>query len=390
MSPAGAEAVRGVGMALPASLPASFEDGETPGYLRRQLITCLGNKRLLLPAILARVERAKARLGKSRLRMLDAFCGSGAVARAFKRHASELTCVDQEDYAVAAARSHLANRETLDPGALAERVRDLNARADADPGPAGFIEELYAPRDDGAIAPGDRVFYTRRNARRLDFFRRELDGLDSRARTALLGPLLSAASIRANTSGVFKGFHKDRRTGLGRFGGTRGDALSRILGDVVLEPPLLSAYSCPVRVWRGDANVLAPRAKGLDLAYLDPPYNQHPYGSNYFMLNLLATYRRPEAVSRVAGIPVDWRRSDYNVRERSAARLGALVESLDAKFLLVSFNDEGFVSLEAMLELLGRTGRVEVVEAAYPTFRGCRNLGARPARVTERLFWVER
>ena len=31
----------------------------------------------------------------------------------------------------------------------------------------------------------------------------------------------------------------------------------------------------------------------LDLAYFDPPYNQHPYGSNYFMLNLLVHYRRP-------------------------------------------------------------------------------------------------
>ena len=52
----------------------------------------------------------------------------------------------------------------------------------------------------------------------------------------------------------------------------------------------------------------------FDLAYFDPPYNQHPYGSNYFMLNLVSSYERPnvEKISRVSGIPKDWNRSVFN------------------------------------------------------------------------------
>ena len=58
----------------------------------------------------------------------------------------------------------------------------------------------------------------------------------------------------------------------------------------------------------------------LDLLYLDPLYNQHPYGFNYFMLNLLCDYRRPERISRVSGIPRDWNRSPYNGRRTALPR----------------------------------------------------------------------
>ncbi|MDR0684304.1 MAG: DNA adenine methylase [Spirochaetaceae bacterium] len=37
----------------------------------------------------------------------------------------------------------------------------------------------------------------------------------------------------------------------------------------------------------GDSNKIINNIPEVDLAYLDPPYNQHPYGSNYFMLNLI-------------------------------------------------------------------------------------------------------
>ena len=67
-----------------------------------------------------------------------------------------------------------------------------------------------------------------------------------------------------------------------------------------------------------DANAVARRLKGLDLVYVDPPYNQHPYGSNYFMLDLLLRYERPERISRVSGIPADWQRSGYNVKVKVA------------------------------------------------------------------------
>ena len=135
---------------------------------------------------------------------------------------------------------------------------------------------------------------------------------------------------------------------------------------------------------------MAPSIEELDLAYLDPPYNQHPYGSNYFMLNLLANYKRPEKISSVSGIPIDWNRSSFNKRREAYNSFQDLVEKVNAKYLLVSFNSDGFISLKEMIGLLERVGKVEVLETKYNTFRGSRNLKARDIHIKEYLYLVEK
>lgn len=363
---------------------------EDPGYLSRQLITCIGNKRALLRHIAVALERVKQRLGKNRLQVVDLFSGSGVVSRYMKAHASLLVSNDIEDYAAVISRCYLRNRSTVDFPTLSEIVSELNARVATEPFPPGFIEEMYAPRDESNITREDRVFYTRENARRIDNYRRLIDQVPLEVRDLLLGPLLSEASVHANTAGVFKGFYKNRHTGVGQFGGSGSDALTRILGRIMLEVPVLSLFECDYKVFQEDANTLARRLKGLDLAYIDPPYNQHPYGSNYFMLNLIVHYQRPTHISRVSGIPTDWRRSGYNVRSRALPLLKDLLHNIDAPFLLVSFNNEGFIPPEEMRLLLDGLGKVEVIELPYNAFRGSRNFNNRSIHVTEYLFLVER
>ncbi len=372
------------------ALWTDYPVGEDPPYLSNQLLTYLGNKRALLNNIAQAVGRVKCRLGKDRLRVFDVFAGSGVVSRFLKAHASLLVSNDFEDYAAIVGRCYLRNRSTVDFRLLAQIVDDLNARVDREPFPPGFIEELYAPKDESHITAGERVFYTRDNARRLDNYRRLLASVPPDLREMILGPLLSEASIHANTAGVFKGFYKDRHTGIGRFGGSNADALLRIRGPIRLTPPVLSRFECDVEVMQSDANSAAHDVDALDLAYVDPPYNQHPYGSNYFMLNLLVHYQRPKEISTVSGIPAAWRRSGYNTKARSLDLLRDLLHTLDSRFLLVSFNDEGFIKPDTMIALLRQLGSVQVLEMQYNTFRGSRNLRKRDIHVTEHLFLVER
>jgi adenine-specific DNA-methyltransferase len=366
------------------------QNAEDPAYLTEQLITYIGNKRSLLANIGHAMHKVKRRLNKDRLRIFDVFAGSGVVSRFFKGHASRLVSNDFEDYAAVAARCYLRNRSEVNCRELGEAVRWLNSEVEARPFPRGFIEELYAPRDERKIKKSDRVFYTRGNARRLDNYRRLLDELPVETRNMLLGPLLSEASVHANTAGVFKGFYKDRKTGIGRFGGSNADALSRIRGTIELGVPVLSRVECDVEIRQEDANVAARTVRDIDLAYLDPPYNQHPYGSNYFMLNLLVHYRRPGDISRVSGIPADWRRSGYNVKSKSMHLMHDVLHALDARFLLISFNDEGFITPEDMERLLAKLGKVSRMDIQYNAFRGSRNLHGRNSHVTEQLFLVER
>ena len=370
-----------------ASVPAGFEN---PDYLCRQLITYIGNKRALLGPIGQAVETVKRRLNRPKLRAFDVFSGSGVVSRYLKAHTSYLATNDLEDYAAVASRCHLRNWSTLDYSALSEVVMDLNARVEHESLPKGFIEELYSPADEHAITAGDRVFYTHANAKRLDNYRRMIDEAPDGLTDVLLASLLHKASVHANNAGVFKGFYKNRHTGIGQYGGTSSDALKRIMGPIDLELPILSRFECDFDVYQGDANQVAGLVRDIDVAYIDPPYNQHPYGSNYFMLNLLVTYERPAEISRVSGIPVDWRRSGYNVRTKSLSLLRHLFDALDARFLLISFNDEGFIKPEIMRDTLRRFGTVQTFETRYNTFRGSRNLRNRNIHLTEHLFLVER
>ena len=95
-------------------------------------------------------------------------------------------------------------------------------------------------------------------------------------------------------------------------------------------------------------------------------------------------------VSRASGIPTDWRRSGYNVRAKSLPLLRRLLDDIDASFLLVSFNNEGFISPDEMRAMLDKLGSVEVLETRSNAFRGSRNFKNRSIHVTEQLFLVER
>jgi adenine-specific DNA-methyltransferase len=363
---------------------------ESPDYLTRQLVTYIGNKRALLTLIESAVETVRQRTGRDKLRILDAFSGSGVVSRMLKRHASELVVNDIEDYARVISECYLANRGAVPLAAVSAAATELNHEVASRRGPSGFIEKLYAPKDTSRIGRAERVFYTPENAYRLDAFRQLLDRGPADVRALLMGPLLSAASIHANTAGVFKGFYKDKATGIGKFGGSGADALSRITAPIVLQPPILSRFECDYLVRQEDANALVSEMGDFDVAYFDPPYNQHPYGSNYFMLNLLVNYEEPSEMSRISGIPTNWQRSDYNVKSKALPRLRDLVTAVDARFVILSFNDEGFVSPPEIREALNEVGTVTEQRQPHATFRGCRNLRNRSAQVTEHVYLIEK
>ncbi|MDE0268864.1 MAG: DNA adenine methylase [Acidimicrobiaceae bacterium] len=364
---------------------------EHQDYYRQQLVTYIGNKRQLLEPISEALKTVQVATRKDRLQLFDGFAGSGIVSRLFKSYASRVVSNDLEPYARVTANCFLANRSQVDTDALEYIVDTANREVNVSPSErSGFIERLYAPADDLNIQRGERVFYTRDNARRLDWFRKFIDQQDSSFHDLLLGPLLSSASVHANTAGVFKGFYKDKHTGIGKFGGSGADALTRIKGQIRLQAPVLSRFETEVEVHQRDTNKLISDIGDFDLAYFDPPYNQHPYGSNYFMLNLLVDYREPDDVSPVSGIPTDWNRSLYNKKRYAFDQLSDAVMRVDAKYVLISFNDEGFVSMRQLRGLLVKIGNVEERKIRYNTFRGSRNLRSRSIHVNEHLFLVRK
>lgn len=317
------------------------------------------------------------------------FSGTGVVSRIAKQRASLIVANDLEQYSKIFNNCYLSNKSDYHQNSVTDAVNQLNKLFITSPEP-GFISDLYAPKNELDIQQGERVFYTRRNALFLDTVASRIVCLDDDIKDYLLAPILYQASVSANTSGVFKGFHKNKK-GIGQYGGSSEDALKRIRRDIHCIEPVLSHYECDVQVTQCNANVLAKDVDiKFDVAYLDPPYNQHPYGSNYFMLNLLCDYKRPEHISAVSGIPKAWNRSDYNKRGEAQEALFDVIENIQSRFVLVSYNSEGFISSDTFIKYMNSLGNLSVMDTKYNTFRGCRNLNNRDIHTTEFLFLLDK
>lgn len=335
------------------------------------------------------VKKVQKKLGKEKLKMFDVFSGSGIVARFFKQFSSMLIVNDLENFSRVINQCYLSNEDELDIFLLREYHRRLVEQSNNGLS-KGIISELYAPQDSSNIKPDERVFYTKRNAMYIDTVRKLIEEIPKKEQKFFLAPLLAEASIHANTSGVFKGFYKNKETGIGQFGGKKQNALSRITGDIELPFPVFSNFNCETIIYCGDSSQLVKTAPEVDFAYLDPPYNQHPYGSNYFMLNLILDYGYPEKASKVSGIPENWNRSDFNSKSRALETLASLVENIKSKYVLLSFNSEGFIDTRQMNEMLAKFGRLTALEVKYNAFRGSRNLRGRGIHVKEHFFLLEK
>ncbi|MCL2269768.1 MAG: DNA adenine methylase [Treponema sp.] len=362
---------------------------EKKEYLNKQIITYLGNKRRLLPFIEKGIQKVLLRLNKDAIKTFDVFSGSGIVARFLKSYSSKIIVNDLEKYSEVINNCYLSNFSEVNISAIRYCYNALINQLEEDNLKPGIIAQLYAPRN-AVIGKGDRAFYTYRNACYIDTARRYIEEIPSEYRNYFLAPLLSEASVHSNTSGVFKGFYKDSETGIGKFGGNNEEALTRILGNITLPFPVFSNFECDYTIYRGDSNTIVESAEDVDLAYIDPPYNQHPYGSNYFILNLIVDYTEPRTISQVSGIPDNWNRSCYNKKAYAYNSFKELIEKIKARFLLISFNSDGFIRHNEMVELLENIGKLEILETDYNTFRGSRNLRNRDIHIKEYLYLVEK
>ena len=359
---------------------------ENEKYLTDQIITYLGNKRKLLEHIAQEVENILQEMGVEKAKICDLFSGSGIVARRLKQYASRLYTNDLENYSYIINDCYLTNKEDFNEDFYNHLYKKIVESELIE----GIITENYSPKDDNDIKEGERVFYTHNNAMRIDTFRKVIDDIPESYKKFFLAPLLYEASVHVNTSGVFKGFYKSKQENKGKFGGEGENALERILGPIELKKPIFSNYDTQVTLFKEDANVLVKHLKGLDITYIDPPYNQHPYGSNYFMLNTIIDNKLGNNISKVAGIPDNWNKSSYNKKNQALKSFEELIKDIDSKYLIISYNNEGFISFEEMQNMLDKYGELTTKEIDYIAFRGSRNLQNRDIHTTEYLFILKK
>jgi adenine-specific DNA-methyltransferase len=334
----------------------------------------------------------KKELSLEKIISFDGFAGSGVVSRYLKQHSSKVYSNDLELYSHLITKSYLTNSSEIDFDKLRNFIHFLNENKKTTKFGVGVIEKLYAPKNTNDIKTDERCFFTNENAKIIDNIRRLIDthDIDSKYKELALANLLHKVSVHTNTSGVFKGFYKSKTTGIGKFGGDGENALSRIMGEISLELNIFSNYDSEYEVFNGDINDVIKNLPKVNVAYYDPPYNQHPYGSNYHILNTVLTNNFPKKLSNVSGIPKDWNKSEYNYKERAEKSLEDLICHTKADFILLSYNNEGIIPQETILNILGSYGHVELRTKKYNAFRGSRNLHKRSDKVEEFLYVLKK
>ena len=364
-------------------------------FVYQTMLTCIGNKRKLVKNIRKIIEEeVKPSLGKDKLNIVDGFAGSSVVSRELSYITDTIYVNDLEYYSYLMAQCYLINPTTEQRARIATHIQTMNQVALNGPFfEDGIIAKLYAPKDTKNIKEGERCFYTRENALIIDTLRKYIDEkVESDIKVYCLVPLLNKSSIHTNTCGVFKGFYKNGNVGC--FGGKGQFALSRIMKPIQLDMPIWNDEAkFTAIVSNKDINQWLDEScpDNIDVIYLDPPYNQHPYGSNYFMLNVIAKNEEPAAISKVSGIPANWNKSNYNTRSTAITSMKHLIKTAleKSKYLILSYNNEGIIREEDWKAIFDPY-QVKKYEVPYDTFKGSRNLKDRNDKVTEIMYLLRK
>lgn len=309
------------------------------------MIKYIGSKRALLTQIASTIAAVLPDGGT----VCDLFSGSARVGHALKKQGFRVWSNDHNAYAHALATCYVqADRERWiekAEGVLAE-LRGVTPQA-------GWFTKSFCE---------DARYFTPENGARIDAMRDRIAAmaLEPELEAIALVSLMEAADRVDSTAGLQMAYMKSWA--------------SRALKPLELRMPdlLPGVAGGPCKATHADAVALAPQIEA-DLVYLDPPYNQHSYLGNYHCWESLVLWDKPETYG-VANKRVDvkTRKSVFNSRPGIAPALQSVIEGLQAPNLLVSFNDEGYLGRDQLVEMLSARGEVQVIEIARPRYVGAR------------------
>lgn len=311
------------------------------------MIKYLGSKRRLVPALAALASAAGARTA------LDLFCGTTRVSQAFKALGIEVTAVDSTRCANVLARCYVATDPDSDLSFRGEVTRAVD-RLNAVPGVAGYVTRTFCE---------EARFFRPENGARIDAVRSviEAEYADTPLWPVLLTSLLEAADRVDSTTGLQMAYLKQWA--------------ARAQRPLTLRVPEL--LPGPGRAVRGDACSLAGSGAlpDVDIAYLDPPYNQHRYDSNYHIWETLVAWDAPGHYG-VACKRTELRdpatRSAFNGRRTMPAALADVVARVAADVVVLSYNNESWLTFDELHDVCADRGHVEVL-----AFDSARYVGAR-------------
>lgn len=277
----------------------------------------------------------------------DIFAGTSAVGKLFKSKVKQIISNDKEFYSFILAKNYIQNSNLL------TRANELIDILNQTPLIKGKIYKHYA------IGGGEnRQYFSNFNAMKIDSIRmqikiwKEQSFINEEEYYFLLASLLESADKVANTASVYGAFLKHLKKSAQK--------------ELVLSPAGFECTHTKHLVFNENANDLIKKIKG-DILYLDPPYNAREYGANYHLLNSIAMYDDfiPQGKTGLR----TYEKSPWCRKNLVFDVLEDLIKNADFKFIFLSYNDEGLLSIEQIKQIFEKYGKYDFKSQVYQRFK---------------------
>lgn len=209
------------------------------------------------------------------------------------------------------------------------------------------------------------TYFDAENSKKIGFIRDDIEKLfeekiiTRREKSYLLTSLIYALDKIANTVGHYDAYRK----------------INIPNKKLFLLPLDIKNSEYPVEIYKDDANEVVKKIKA-DVVYIDPPYNSRQYSDAYHLLENIAAWKKEKVYGVAKKINRSHIKSKYNMKSAGVA-FSNLIENIDAKYILVSYNDMGTsgntrsqsrISDHEILSALKRRGEVRVFETDFKQF----------------------
>lgn len=243
-----------------------------------------------------------------------------------------------------------------------------------------YTGELYYTNAYTPVTEDSGMYFTAENGLKIDFIRESIEvwyklkQINEYERFYLIACLIEAVSLVSNTTGTYGAFlkHWDKRA----------------LKILDLKPlPIINNKrgNC---AFNENANDLI-QYESADIIYIDTPYNSRQYASNYHVLENIAKHDKPSLSGKTKIFDWSDKRSDYAMKSRALKAMENLLTNIRAKHVILSYNDEGIISIDDLHAILKKNAynhKVDVITIPYKKYQS--KIPSRKTHLNEYLFYI--
>lgn len=301
----------------------------------------------------------------------DLFAGTGIVGSYFKKKGYKIIANDIQYYSYVLNRHYIGNHRELTFSKLTKEISELENikiknRKDfvCDylvnlKGEKGFIYKNYCfggTKDKKEL----RQYFSDNNGMKCDAIRQEIEIWKERNLISddeyyfLITSLIESIDKYANTASVYGAFLKKLK--------------KTAQNNLILKPAKLVINNKNHRVYNEDINEVAKKVKG-DILYLDPPYNQRQYATNYHLLETIARYDNPKLHGKTGLRDYQNQKSLYCSRTQVKKAFKDLILKAKSKYIFLSYNNEGLMTLNDIKEIMSLRGKYGYFTKEYNRFK---------------------